>query len=389
MIFRERRKGRDGSIGAEGSIGASGDAVKGKLIILAFIPILLASACAVERDRPVGLQFRHYSDPSRRSWSASGPRPLETLLWYPAKAGTKESSHTVAIFKTGVYAVDAAFPDGDRKYPLVLLSHGTGGSAFSLAWLAEALAREGYIVAALNHHGNTGAEPKYLLQGFLLWWERPRDIKAVLDRLLDDESLRDRIDRERIGVAGFSLGGYTALSAVGARLAIGKWGNDPASWERGSFGRLPPEASFSMEDAKRMIGSEGSVIESIKRADDGYLDERIKAAFVIAPPLGPLLNGESLGKIGVPVKIVVGSRDDQAGPEENAIPFAGRIPGAELEILEGAGHFVFLCEGTLMGKLVDGRHLVDERGVDRAKIHEQVGREACEFFEKSMGRTKP
>jgi len=36
------------------------------------------------------------------------------------------------------------FPDGDRKYPLVLLSHGTGGSAFSLAWLAEALARKGY-----------------------------------------------------------------------------------------------------------------------------------------------------------------------------------------------------------------------------------------------------
>jgi predicted dienelactone hydrolase len=362
--------------------------VNGKLIFLVLFP-LLASACAVERDRPVGLRFCHYSDASRRSWSTSGPRPLETLLWYPAKKGTKVNSHTVAIFRTGAYAVDAAFPEGDRKYPLILLSHGTGGSAFSLAWLAEALAREGYIVAALNHHGNTGAEPKYLLQGFILWWERPQDIRAVLDRLLEDETLRDRIDRKRIGVAGFSLGGYTALSAVGARLAIGKWGNDPASWERGTLGRLPPEASFSMVDAKRMIGSDDSFIQSIRRADDSYLDDRIKAAFVIAPPLGPLLNADSLSKIGVPVKIIVGSRDDQAVPEENAIPIADHIPGAELEIVEGAGHYVFLCEGSFMGMLADRTHLVDPSGVDRAKIHERVGNEACEFFDRSLSVEYP
>jgi predicted dienelactone hydrolase len=362
--------------------------VNSKLVFLVLFPVL-ASACSKEQGGPVGLQFRHYSDPSRRSWSAPGPRPLETLLWYPAKPGTKESAHTVAIFKTGVYAVGAAFPDGERKYPLILLSHGIGGSAFSLAWLAEALAREGYIVAAVNHHGNTGAEPKYLVQGFILWWERAQDIKVLLDRLLEDESLRDRIDRERIGVAGFSLGGYTALSAVGARLAIGSWGNDPASWERGTFGRLPPEANFSIEDVKRMIGSDRSIAESIKRADDSYLDARIKAAFVMAPPLGPLLSAKSLGEIGVPVKILVGSRDDQAAPEEDAIPIADRIPGAELEILEGAGHYTFLCEGTLMGRLVDWRHLSDASGVSRARIHERVGREACEFFAKSMGEARP
>jgi predicted dienelactone hydrolase len=362
--------------------------VNSKYVFLVLVPIM-AGACARERSGPVGLQFRHYSDPSRRSWSASGPRPLETLLWYPAKPGTRQSAHTVSIFKTGVYTVGAAFPDGARKYPLILLSHGIGGSAYSLAWLAEALAREGYIVAAVNHHGNTGAEPRYLMQGFILWWERPQDIKALLDRLLADESLRDRIDRERIGVAGFSLGGYTALSAVGARLAIRAWGHDPNRWERGTLGRLPPEANFSMEEAKRMIGSDGPVAESIKRADDSYLDGRIKAAFVMAPPLGPLLDAESLGKIGVPVKILVGSRDDQAVPKEDAIPIAGRIPGAELEILEGVGHYVFLCEGTLMGKLADRRHLVDAGGVDRAKIHGRVGREACEFFARSMGKASP
>ena len=44
------------------------------------------------------------------------------------------------------------------KRPLVLLSHGTGGSAVMLAWLGETLARAGYVVAAINHHGNTATE---------------------------------------------------------------------------------------------------------------------------------------------------------------------------------------------------------------------------------------
>jgi dienelactone hydrolase len=38
------------------------------------------------------------------------------------------------------------------KRPLVVLSHGTGGGAAGMAWLAETLASNGYIVAAVNHH---------------------------------------------------------------------------------------------------------------------------------------------------------------------------------------------------------------------------------------------
>lgn len=38
--------------------------------------------------------------------------------------------------------------------------------------------RRGYVVAAVNHHGNTSREP-YLPHGFLLWWERAKDLTAV------------------------------------------------------------------------------------------------------------------------------------------------------------------------------------------------------------------
>lgn len=359
--------------------------MKAGMILLVGFSIAL-SACSIQRDKPVGVRYYHFTDTNRRCWisGSDSPRPLETLVWYPAKAGTKETSHNVAIFHTGIYAVNAPFAEGNTKYPLILLSHGTGGSAYSLAWFAEALARKGYIVAALNHHGNTGAEPKYLTQGFILWWERPQDIKVVLDKILEDETLKDKINTDRIGVAGFSLGGYTALSTVGARLAISGWASDPEKWANSPFGRLPPEASFSMEDAKKLIGTDSTVIESIKHADDSYLDPRIKVAFVMAPPLGPLLDQKSLKSIAVPVKILVGSRDDQAIPKDNAIPIANLIPGAMLEVLEGAGHYTFLCEGTFKGKLVDRTHLVDEHGVNRTEIHDHVGAEASAFFDKNL-----
>jgi predicted dienelactone hydrolase len=41
-----------------------------------------------------------------------------------------------------------------------------------MMWLGYYLASRGYIVAAVNHHGNTAAEKERAAQGFLLYWER-------------------------------------------------------------------------------------------------------------------------------------------------------------------------------------------------------------------------
>ena len=49
-----------------------------------------------------------------------------------------------------------------------------------MAWLAETLASNGYIAAAVNHHGNTAAEPSCQLQGFMLWSERARPIASAI-----------------------------------------------------------------------------------------------------------------------------------------------------------------------------------------------------------------
>ena len=63
------------------------------------------------------------------------------------------------IFQGHPIAADAALSSAQAKYPLLLLSHGTGGSADSLDWLGAGLAAAGYVVAGVNHPATTRSSP--------------------------------------------------------------------------------------------------------------------------------------------------------------------------------------------------------------------------------------
>ena len=52
------------------------------------------------------------------------------------------------------------------------------------------------------------------------WQQRPRQMRAVLNRLLADPELGRRIDPARIGAVGHSAGGYTVLALIGARADL-------------------------------------------------------------------------------------------------------------------------------------------------------------------------
>ena len=224
-------------------------------VIVAAALSVFTVACAEppKRVNPVGLSFAAYEDTARRSWTGPQNRPLATAVWYPAALGSRESEWRVGIFNAGWNAQKAPLAAATTTRALVVLSHGTGGGAAGMAWLAETLASSGYIVAAVNHHGNTAAEPSYQLQGFILWWERARDISVLIDKLLADPQFGAHIDPSRIGVAGFSLGGYTALATVGARFAHQQWKSFCASQPAEPNCNLPPEASFSMADVQRLL----------------------------------------------------------------------------------------------------------------------------------------
>lgn len=336
----------------------------------------------------VGMVTRHFTDANRKNWQGTAPRPLITIVWYPAAAtATKEETifggpPEKEIFVPLTVAPGAEVSPAARTYPLIVMSHGTGGSAMMLMWLGYYLASRGYIVAAVNHHGNTAAEPQPAPQGFLLYWERAKDLTSVLDKLLADPVFEKRIDRNRIGAAGFSLGGYTVISVAGGVFS---------SQEYEKFCRSP-QRDFTCEpqdefpDAPRLFnelkGSDPVVQESLRHAGDSYRDKRIKLVFAIAPALGSGFTKAGLSKVKIPVRIVLGQADKIAPLRTNAQRYANFIRGARLTVLPGEiGHYTFLAECNAHGKAaVDVCR--DPEPIDRAVVHRQVAQLAFEFFER-------
>ena len=132
-------------------------------------------------------------------------------IWYPTLA----PSGTVKLGPYKFKAARDAEPSPEQR-GLVLMSHGTEGSDLGHRNVAIAMAHMGLIVAAPLHprdnfKDNSGVGRRVVMEG------RPRQITAVFDALLSDETWRRRIDTGRIGAFGFSLGGYTVLAALGAQ----------------------------------------------------------------------------------------------------------------------------------------------------------------------------
>jgi predicted dienelactone hydrolase len=159
------------------------------------------------------MTFRRFIPHEPSNWRGDQTHSLTTVVWYPAEPAAHEQTLHVAgldIFNLGIVARDAKMATSPARFPLIVISHGTGGSALSMAWLGEALAKQGYIAAAVNHPGNNATEP-FTVEGFALPWERARDLSQVITGMLSDSEFGSRIDPNRIGAAGFSLGGYTVI----------------------------------------------------------------------------------------------------------------------------------------------------------------------------------
>lgn len=337
----------------------------------------------------VGYTRRAWTDPDRASWTGTRPRPLTTDIWYPASDGAEEEEILVGpshrpLYVSGRAAPDADLAPGPSTFPCVLLSHGTGGAALQLGWLATALAAHGYVVAGANHHGNTIGEP-YAPQGFCLWWERAMDMTVILDRLLADELLGGRVDASRAGAAGFSLGGHTALMLAGGRVDAGAFEAFCADPERQVAGEEPPQLSDMLARFARIRRTDPRVQASIDRAGASYRDPRVDAAFTLAPVLPFGFTTASLAEILLPVSIVVGEADSVAPPLTHAKRFARRIPRAELTVLPGhVGHYTFVSVCTAHGHELVPAYCHDHETVDRRAVHAEVAGSACRFFDRYL-----
>jgi predicted dienelactone hydrolase len=335
---------------------------------------------------------RAFMDDHRKNWEGTAPRPLRTAIWYPA-AATATQSETIfggppdqEVFAPVKVVPGADISSQSRKYPLILMSHGTGGAAIQMMWLGHYLASRGYMVAAVNHHGNTAAERQYVPQGFRLYWERARDLSTVLDKLLADPVFGGHIDRDRIGAAGFSLGGYTVISVAGGTFNQQEYESFCRSPQRDFTCEPQPEFPDAIRLFEELKKNDPVIQESLRHAGDSFRDKRIKRVFAIAPALGSGFTKAGLSKIKVPVFIVIGQADNVTPLATNAQRYAKFIKGASLTILPGdIGHYTFLAECNAHGKAVLSI-CRDAEGVDRAEVHQQVAKLAFDFFEQGWAR---
>ena len=85
----------------------------------------------------------------------------------------------------------------------------------------------------------------------------------------------------------------------------------------------------------------------------------------------PAMTKASLAEVKAPVRIIVGSKDDQALPDVNARPIASAIPNAALEILPHVTHYTFLARCNLLGKAVARSLCTDPDGITERKCTER------------------
>lgn len=362
-----------------------------RALLAGFLFVTAAVTAEAASGIKIGMVTRNYTDESRQEWGGTGPRPLTTVVWYPTAPTRKvemifEAPVAEQVFDSIPVAMNAELARTKEKYPLVLLSHGTGSSAMQIMWLGYHLAARGYITAAVNHHGNTAAEQKYSPQGFTLVWERPKDLSVVLDKLLADPVFGQRIDTDRIGAAGFSLGGYTAIALAGGRFSPDAFDAFCRSERRDFTCEPQPEMPEALARMAELRKTDVQVNESIGRSNDSYRDPRIRKVFAMAPVLANGFTQTRLTDVTVPVRIVVGESDTVAPMQTNAVHYTQMIPQADLRVLHGeVGHYAFLTVCTRKGQTTVPI-CKDAQGVNRARVHREVANMAYEFFEGSAGK---
>jgi predicted dienelactone hydrolase len=292
-------------------------------------------------------------------------------IWYPTDV--RAPSEPNSPFGQAL-AIDAQIVGDDL--PLIVISHGNAGWMGGHADTALALAEAGFVVAALTHsddnYENENVSPSVWVVS------RPREVASSITYMLERWTYAARLSAEKIGVFGFSAGGFTALVAAGGVPDFKK--------AKQHCDKVPTEFVCELGLVDEVHAADLKTISHALASDT-----HIKALSIAAPGFGFAFTGESLNSLDIPVQIWSGSLDQRVPHDTNGGLIADELVSTpDIEIVEGAGHFSFLqpCRPELESNnpRIWQMICVDADTFDRAEFHHHLNNRVAEFFDQALNQ---
>lgn len=312
------------------------------LVVMLFISV---NSCA---ETAVGFQFFTFSD------------TIKGVIFYPT---SENSEHAT---KLGPYHIQAK-QNAEILVgvsPLIIISHGNGGSSISHYDTALYLAQRGYFVASIEHDKDNYRDSSAL--GTKEYWaNRPKQISLLLDYLLSNKVWSQYINSEEIGFMGFSAGTYTGLI-----LADGTPNFDLLSDYCRQTTLTLPYCQFALPPGLNTY-----------MAQQHLADKRIRVYVLLAPFAIPF-TPESLSSIKPIIYMAAAEQDPLVETKENADKLARYLPQVVgYDKIAHAGHFIFLapCSDELKQQLPS--LCKDPAGTDRVMIHQALNDKIEQIFQ--------
>jgi len=202
--------------------------------------------------------------------------------------------------------------------------------------VTEYLASHGYVVAAMDHQGNTLTDffssDETVAQVAM---ERPYDVRFTWQQMMQftapgDPLLGGMVDGERVAMTGHSFGGYTALMVAGGRVNV--------SQAQAACAAGDPSDIFCDYVVYWPAGAQVSLQPPIPN---------LKAAVYYAPGGYSAFGAEGLATVGVPSLIFGGTLDSTCSPDAEIHRIYAALPSPKAEVIvTDASHMSFtnICD---------------------------------------------
>lgn len=250
---------------------------------------------------------------------------MPITLVYPTAAAAHDVTYGAFTVPIASNAAPLPAPSSaaSGKRTLIVLSHGSAGSALPEHTLAATLARAGFVVAQPEHRGDNWQD--FSRAGPESWKTRPQDVSETIDAVARDSALSGLVNTRRVGVHGMSAGGVTGLVLAGAQWRMLNLVQHCAQNLEADIGfclnglaahpnvQLLRRSQFAMGRMLTETTAPGSFKTlhggaSPNASTDPRPDLRI-AAVSLSVPVGAIFTPESLARIRIPVALSTSGND--------------------------------------------------------------------------------